>query len=182
LWANEDAYVEIWTEKDALAGVLLEVTAPWDVPLMVACGFSSLTFLHEAAETILAVGKPAYLYHFGDWDPSGIHSDRAIERTLRAEAPGAEIHFQRVAVTTEQIELWNLPTRPTKRKGNSHAKRFKGRSIEVDAIPAERLQELVRNCIEQHVDRQALEVTRVAENSEQELLAQFISKLGKKIA
>lgn len=33
LWDNQDAYVEIWLEKDALAGVLYRVTSSWDVPL-----------------------------------------------------------------------------------------------------------------------------------------------------
>jgi hypothetical protein len=28
VWDNQDAYVEVWLEKDALAGVLYEITAP----------------------------------------------------------------------------------------------------------------------------------------------------------
>ena len=72
LWDDQDAYVEIWCEKDALAGVLYKETAVWDVPLMVSRGFASLTFLAEAAEAIAAEGKPAYLYYFGDHDPSGV--------------------------------------------------------------------------------------------------------------
>jgi hypothetical protein len=41
LWANANAYVEIWLEKDALSGVILPVTADYDVPLMVARGYAS---------------------------------------------------------------------------------------------------------------------------------------------
>jgi hypothetical protein len=36
LWAAMPVYVEVWCEKDALAGVLVEETDPYDVPLMVA--------------------------------------------------------------------------------------------------------------------------------------------------
>jgi hypothetical protein len=32
----------------------------------------------------------------------------------RRQAPDAEIHFKRLAVTPEQIPAWDLPTRPTK--------------------------------------------------------------------
>jgi hypothetical protein len=181
LWANQKDYVETWTEKDAAAGVILEITSPWDVPLMVSRGFSSATFLHEAAEAIKEINKPTYIYYFGDDDPSGVIVDQVIERTLREFAPEAEIYFQRVAVTREQIDLWQLPTRPTKRQGNTHAKHFRGDSVELDAIPPEQLQELVRNCIEQHVDKRALEVTRAAEKSEKELLLNFAKKLGKAI-
>lgn len=38
LWSDADAYVEVWTEKDAISGVLYEVTSAWDVPLMVTPG------------------------------------------------------------------------------------------------------------------------------------------------
>jgi hypothetical protein len=38
VWDNQECYVEIWLEKDALAGVLYEETGAWDVPLMVTRG------------------------------------------------------------------------------------------------------------------------------------------------
>src|SRR5262245_39290990 len=34
-WCELDDYVEVWLEKDALAGVLFSVTDEWGVPLMV---------------------------------------------------------------------------------------------------------------------------------------------------
>jgi hypothetical protein len=172
LWDDQDAYVEVWTEKDALAGVLLEETRQWDVPLMVSRGFSSITYLYEAAEAIEDQGKPAYLYYFGDHDPSGVHIDRSIERQLRELAPEAEIHFERVAVRPEQIEQWGLPTRPTK-KTDSRSKTFQGESVEVDAIPPDQLRELVRDCIEQHVDGRRLDLLRVAEQSERDILTRL---------
>ncbi len=179
LWDDQDAYVEIWCEKDALAGVLLEETAKWDVPLMVSRGFASITYLHECAQAIAAQGKPAYLYYFGDHDPSGVTIDKTIEKRLRQFAPDAEIHFERVAVTREQIDELKLPTRPTKQT-DSRSKSFKGRSVEVDAIPASKLRELVRACIERHVDQRQLEITRVAERSEKELLIDFAAKIEKR--
>lgn len=169
LWDDQPVYVEVWTEKDALAGVLLDETDGWDVPLMVSRGFSSVTYLHEAAEAIAAQGKPAFLYYFGDHDPSGVRIDRAIERRLREFAPDAEIHFERVAVLPDQIEAWGLPTRPTKRM-DSRSKTFEGESVEVDAIPPNLLRQLVQVCISRHVDSHALTVLAAAERSERELL------------
>ena len=46
LWNEADSYVEIWLEKDALAGVVYPVTSMYDVPLMVARGYASLSFLY----------------------------------------------------------------------------------------------------------------------------------------
>lgn len=115
LWSTADSYVEVWLEKDALAGVLYPVTELYDVPLMVARGYASLSFLHSAAEHIAALDVPTYIYHLGDYDPSGVDAGENIERRLREMAPNAEIHFERLAVTPEQIVAWNLPTRPTKK-------------------------------------------------------------------
>ncbi len=174
VWDNQDVYVEIWLEKDALSGVLYEETSKWDVPLMVVRGFSSLTFLHSAAETIAEQGKPAYLYYFGDYDPSGVVIPQTIERDLREFAPGVEVEFERVAVTPEQIASMKLPTRPTKRT-DSRSKKFKGESVEVDAIPPKVLRQIVSDCITQHVDEAAYDVLLVAEESEKAALMSLIN-------
>ncbi len=39
LWDDQDVYVEIWLEKEALSGVVYPVTSQWDVPLMVTRGY-----------------------------------------------------------------------------------------------------------------------------------------------
>jgi hypothetical protein len=172
LWAAMPVYVEVWCEKDALAGVLVEETSPYDVPLMVARGYSSITFLHAAADALKANGKPAYIYHFGDLDPSGTDAARDIEDKLRRYAPGAEIHFERPAVTRERVSEWNLPSRPTKEK-DPRAKKFTGTSVELDAIPASKLRKLVRDCIERHIDQRQRAVLRVAEKSERQMLSEW---------
>jgi hypothetical protein len=166
-------YVEVWCEKDALAGVLMEETEPYDVPLMVAKGYASLSFLHSAAMMIRAKKKPAHIYHFGDLDPSGVDAARDIEAKLRRYAPEAEIHFERPAVTREQVEQWTLPSRPTKMT-DTRAKKFgSDTSVELDAIPAAKLREVVRGCIERHIDQHQLSILRVAEESERELFTKL---------
>jgi hypothetical protein len=175
LWAAMPVYVEVWVEKDALSGVLFEETSVYDVPLMVARGYSSVSFIHAAAMAIKARAKPAYIYHFGDLDPSGVDAARDIEAKLRRYAPEAEIHFERPAVTREQVEQWNLPTRPTKQT-DTRAKKFdNATSVELDAIPADKLRALVRECIERHVDQHQLSILRTTETSEQELLKAWAS-------
>jgi hypothetical protein len=58
VWINQNDYVEIWLEKDALAGVVYGVTEEFDVPLMVSRGYSSLSYLHGAAMQIDDIDKP----------------------------------------------------------------------------------------------------------------------------
>ena len=172
LWDDQDAYVEYWIEKDAASGVAYEVTSKYDVPLMVARGFSSLTFLHQSAEYIRQIEKPCFIYHLGDYDPSGVSAALNIERRLRQYAPDAEIHFNRIAVTPEQITQWELPSKPTKAT-DTRAKGFDGESVELDAIPAWRLKDLVLNSICMHIDPVALESTRKIEAAEKKTLINF---------
>lgn len=172
LWSTANAYCEVWLEKDALAGVVVEVTSEFDVPLMVSRGYSSLSFLHSAAQHIAALNVPAHLYHLGDFDPSGVDAGNKIEEALSQLAPDAEIHFERLAVLPEQISAWTLPTRPTKTT-DTRAKGFGTISVELDAIDPVRLRGLVRRAIEVHLPPDQMEVLRVAEASERELLHQW---------
>lgn len=176
LWAHADAYVEVWLEKDALAGVVLPVTSMYDVPLMVARGYASLSFLHSAAEYIDSLDVPAYIYHFGDYDPSGVNAAEKIEQTLRELAPSATIRFHRVAVTPDQIRSMELPTRPTK-STDSRAKRFGDVSVELDAIPPDTLREIVEAVIQRHLPRHQFEVLKAAEESERLLLLSLVDDL-----
>ena len=173
LWADADCYVEVWLEKDALAGVILPVTAMFDVPLMVARGYASLSFLHTAAEYIGTIEVPTYIYHLGDFDPSGVNAGEKIEQTLLEMAPSADIHFQRLAVTPDQIADWDLPTRPTKAT-DTRAKGFGDISVELDAIEPDALREIVRQAIERHLPAERFEVLKAAEASERELIRRFV--------
>ncbi len=178
LWDDQDAYVEIWLEKDALSGVLYDVTAEFDVPLMVTRGYPSISYLYEAAEAIAETEKPAYLYYFGDYDPSGCDITRAVESGIREFAPEADIHFERLAVTREQIAAWSLPSRPTK-QSDSRSEGFDGDSVEVDSIPPAMLRELVRSVITRHIDPRQMAASLAIEEQERETLGRIIGNLGR---
>ena len=152
-------------EKDALSGVLYPITSEYDVALMPSRGYSSVTFVHEAAETLLADRRPAFIYHLGDFDPSGVDAARAIEQELREHAPGVDITFERLAVLPQQIGWWRLPSRATK-QSNSRAKNFRDTSVELDAIDPNRLRRLVESALEKHMPRTQLDNLRSAEESE----------------
>lgn len=177
LWNDQFDYVEVWLEKDALAGVLYDVTAEWDVPLMVTRGFPSVSFIYSAADAISDEERPVYIYYFGDHDPSGVAIDRFVEKEIRRHAPDCDLTFERVAVVEDQIAEFGLQTRPTK-KSDSRAKNFKGESVEVDAINPDTLREICRECITRHIDADQLQGTREIERAERDTLATMIEGMG----
>jgi hypothetical protein len=177
--AQSDDYIEIWLEKDALAGVLWDATSDYDVPLMVSRGMPSLTFLHGSAQEIARAsryGKQTYIYQFGDHDPSGVLIPQTIERRLTEMCEQLDCQppiVERAALTARQIARFNLPTRPTKRRGNNHARDFEGDSVELDALPARELRAMVTAVIERHITAEETEVLRAAEDSEREIIKRF---------
>jgi hypothetical protein len=172
VWREQTAYVEVWLEKDALAGVLYPETERWDVPLMVSRGYASLSYLYEAAQAIRFQRKPAFIYYFGDWDPSGVDIPRNIEAQLRTLSGGADITFTRMAVQPWQVDAWQLPTRPTK-QSDSRSKAFTGESVEVDAIPPDQLRGMVRDSIVQHVNFVTLRQLETVEREERKIITFF---------
>lgn len=172
-WRDADQLVEVWCEKEAISGFLHDVTAPLGVPLMVTRGFSSESVVQAVAEELKADGRPLTILFVSDLDPSGDLMPADVIRRIRHYAPAAELHLDRVAVTRRHVELFDLPTRPTKRDGNSHAAGFEGDSVEVDAMPPHVLQELLRFAVEDLMDVDRLRVLRAAEESERAQLAAF---------
>jgi hypothetical protein len=176
-------YIEIWVEKEALSGVLWDATADYDVPLIVSKGMPSLTQLYGTACEIRRAanaGKLTYIYQFGDHDPSGVLIPKTIENRLyqlceKLDCPAPFI--ERVALTEAQIAEFDLPTRPTKREGNRHAKKFEGDSVELDALPASELRSMVRKVIKRHISSREITTLRVAEESERELLKSWADQV-----
>jgi hypothetical protein len=177
LWDTQDQYVEIWLEKEALAGVLLPVTSRWDVPLMVTRGYPSLSYLFEAGQVIDSEHREVVIFYLGDHDPSGDDIARNVEARLREFAPEADLTFERLAVTPAQIAEYELPTRPTKATDSRTKSWTGGGSVEVDAIAPDELRRLVDEAILEYVEPAALHATRVAEASERELLGRVTSRV-----
>jgi hypothetical protein len=182
-------HVELWVEKAGLGAIIWEEASNYDVPVVISKGMPSLSQLYECSNRIVAAlqaGKQTHLYQFGDWDPTGCLIPKVIEDRLARLCFMSDEFFdyeppiiKRIALTKEQIERYGLPTRPTKRVGNPHAKNFEGDSVELDALPAHLLRRLVRQCIERHINSEQLSALRAAEESERELLIRWGRRVSK---
>ncbi len=175
LWATQPYYVEVWVEKDAIAGIVADTANSFGVPVFVCRGFASLSSLYSAANTFREAtnaGKSALIYHLGDHDPSGVAAGDSLRGALRDDFK-VDLQFIRLAVTPEQIEALNLPTRPTKTTV-THAKNWAGgESVELDAMPSVEIKTLIESAITQLIDRrQWIELQRT-EEMERETLRQI---------
>src|SRR5262249_5745449 len=146
---------------------------PLDVSLMVTRGYSSLSFLWEAAKAIRQKADEddvvTVIYILGDYDPSGQDIIRNTTERLMSWSEGCLQSVEPLAVTLDQIAEWDLPTRPTKRS-DPRAKGFGSASVELDAIPPDKFRTLIRDAIMSHVDEDRLRRAQLVEKREQELL------------
>lgn len=172
-WQDQNCHVEIWLEKEALRSVFTGATNELQIPLYVAKGFSSVSFVYAAAEEIKLVNKPTYIYLFSDHDPSGVMVAHSIEKRMREF--GVKAEFIRPCLTVDQIEEYNVATRPT--KVSNHSKQFVGESAELDALHPRILKQIIRSCIEQHIDEEYLMRVRGIEQAEKETLTKITNNL-----
>lgn len=179
LWRSQNYRLEIWLEKDALASLIVDETDAWDVPLMVSRGTSSATFLYEAGRTARKAyeetGAETVVYALYDHDAGGKRAARNVEKGLREHAPDVPLRFEFLAVTDEQVEAWKLPTRPAK-ANDPEAKKFKGPAVELDAIPPDRLIDLVGDAIASNVDEDAWRKELLVEENERETLRLLLDR------
>ncbi len=177
-WAHQPEMVEIWCEKDALAGVIMPVTDRFGVTFVALKGFGSLTIAYESGLELRRVGKPVTIYYYGDHDPAGWAVSQAIEDELRDHL-GDLLTFARVGLNPEQIRRYRLPTRPPKPTDKRNAAFLaafgSGDCVELDALPPDTLTRWIERDIEEHIAPAAWERVERAEAAQRSSLSDFIA-------
>jgi hypothetical protein len=179
LWFDSKDRVEVWCEKDALAGVLYPVTSEYDVPLMVTRGFSSETFAYNAVAAW--ADSPElnwFVYYLGDFDRSGQDAAEALYEKLKrfAEEFGmGHPNFVDVAVTPDQVREMKLSTRPPKRETAADKNWLYDFACELDAIDPDTLRSMLRMSIEKHLPADKLERTKLIERQERETALTYLA-------
>lgn len=172
--SGQPVRLELWCETGGMVPQLVRIGAEYGIACYSGGGFDGLAGKHAAAERAFAGGRNSRILHLGDYDPSGEHlfSSLAEDVIAFAAAAGAEVEFERVAVTEEQVRLYNLPTAPPKA---TDRRSFSGTATtQAEALPPDILAALVRETIERHRD---LDVHRRALAREQRHRRQLLQRL-----
>lgn len=85
-WTGQPVAVEVWVEKEALAGVVEQAVEPWLVPYFSCRGYVSQSELHVAARRLfehIRDGRRVLVLHLGDHDPSGMDMTRDMTDRLQ---------------------------------------------------------------------------------------------------
>jgi hypothetical protein len=179
-WADQPHYVELWVEKQALAGVLSPIARRHHITLMVNKGYSSASAMKAAAERLSQGGydcTPIVLY-LGDHDPSG--NDMVRDIRVRLEEFGvADLEVRKLALTMAQIRKFNPPPNPAKitdSRAAAYIAEHGDFSWELDALPPRELNRLVDTAIRGIVDADKMAATIARESRERERVTKAIAK------
>jgi hypothetical protein len=187
-WDGQEHYVELWVEKDALAGVLVPLARQFHVTLMVNRGYSSQSAMYESANrfrdkaAILDGDNKLILFYLGDHDPSGEDMVRDISDRLLMF--GVEVDVRKIALTMDQIQHYNPPPNPTKltdSRAPAYIAIHGNSSWEVDALPPEVLSSLITSELRGVINIKKMEAIKAREEADKKALRSSVENLlGKK--
>jgi hypothetical protein len=155
--ARQAIHVEVWCEASGMVPQLASVANVLSVPVYSSSGFDSLTAKKDLADRIARISKPTFILHLGDFDPSGESIFRAAAEDVRAFVLAdridarADVEFRRVALTAAQVAAERLPTAPPK-ASDSRSRRWTGETCQLEALPPNRLADLLQQEIEGVLD------------------------------
>jgi hypothetical protein len=178
-WREQPHFVEVWSEKGTVRGVLKPVLDEYGVGFRVLHGFSSATTVNDVAQD---GDRPLVALYVGDYDPSGLYmSEHDLPDRLERYG-GDHVEISRVA-----LHRWDLPvlqTFPASDKGPVSGKggdpRYKwfvahhgDTCAELDAMDPNELRDRVEAAIRDQIEPETWQRYLVANRAEQDSLRAY---------
>lgn len=192
-WRDQKTYVELWTEKDALSGVLQPIAYEYHITLMANRGYSSMSAMYESAQRIrracigytekkLMWNRLPIIFYVGDHDPSGLDMVRDIKTKLLLFGVKEDFLLEHIALTMEQIRDFNPPPNPAKitdPRAKKYIEEFGDESWELDALSPEDLGAIVRRGIDATFDSKKVSRWKKWEEQDKKALRIVFETLSK---
>lgn len=157
LWEHSPVRVEIWVEKEALAGIVGQAADEFRCDYFACKGYVSSSAMKETADRFKAYaknGQDVAIVYLGDHDPSGVHMTEDIRERLSMMGV-TNVIVDRIGLTLEQIEDYQLPPNPAKLSDSrsiNYIEKFGDESWELDALPPNLLADLIKSRILDYQD------------------------------
>jgi hypothetical protein len=182
---DQDVYLELWIEKDALFKIFKNVAQSYCVPVIACKGYDSITYLHhfyEMACKALRQGRTPTVLYFGDLDPSGVAMLDSSITTLQDEMGLRGAKFKRIAVNPDQVINYQLPNDPDAGKSKdtrfpNYIKEYGHVFVELDALHPHILEDLARNAIEAELNMESFREQQEIETLDMERINRIKSKV-----
>jgi hypothetical protein len=168
IWDGQETYLEVWVEKEALAGVVQKAVENYRVAYLCCRGNVSQSEMYEAGKRMAmqsANGRSCHVFHLGDHDPNGMDMTRDNADRLAMFSDGA-VEFHRIALNMDQIEELKPPPNPAKETDSryaSYVRQYGDLSWELDALSPAYIDRLVNRNLERYIDLDTMNARRAEE-------------------
>ncbi|MFE8032270.1 hypothetical protein [Thiohalocapsa marina] len=198
-WKEQPHWIEVWSEKGTVRGVLRPVLEQYGVSFRVMHGFGSATALHDFADEVSRSNKPLTVLYIGDFDPSGmcmsvldIPSRLArygVDMVDCLPQYGGQAIIKRIALT--EPDLPGLPSFPAIAKKDDtryrwFVEQYGHQCWELDAMDTNILRERIEGEIRSYIDPvawdRAIEVEAVEVESMHEFHAAWNQSISRQAA
>lgn len=176
-WERQNAYVEVWVEKEALVSVIERPCSRLRVPYMACKGYLSASEAWRSGrrfEHMAEQGRRCVLIHLGDHDPSGIDMTRDNADRLELFSRDSGVDVRRIALNRDQVDRYRPPENPAKlsdSRAADYVEKHGYSSWELDALEPRILDRLITSEVEELVDPTIWEETQREEEQRREILA-----------
>lgn len=176
VWGNQENYVVVLVEKDALSGIFERVTNKYGITLIVGRGYNSWSIKKELADIFKKYGKEPIILYFGDFDPSGEDIFRDLENSFSFFQIRLK-KIEKVSLSKEDIAKYALPpslAKKTDTRSKNFIKKNGDIAVELDALPTKIIQEKIKNSIEKYMNMEELQNTFNEQAQERKEIEKFI--------
>ncbi|WP_010581913.1 ParB/RepB/Spo0J family partition protein [Schlesneria paludicola] len=169
LMQSQPNHVELLCEKNTVARIVTDVASEFCLPVTSARGFCSLPPRHAMAKRFRKSGKSKLVVLIvSDFDADGECIAESFGRSMRDDFEIGDIVPIKVALTHEQVLKYNLPqgleAKSETARSRAFIEKFGANSWELEALPHETLQQIIRDTIANVIDMDLFEQERVAED------------------
>lgn len=199
-WKDQDYYIELYCEKQAMESVLKPVADKYHIYFGVNKGYSSASTMYDLAQRIkekINEGKRTIILYLGDHDPSGLDMVRDIHKRICefltagdecVDVVGDEEEnpFFRIvplALNMKQIKQYNPPPNPAKitdPRAKWYIKEHGNKSWELDALEPKVLIKIAEVGVQEFIDLEKYDYWIKREKKEKKALEEFGDSLLEK--
>jgi len=165
---GQEIALYLGVEKNGLLAQLTHWFGDLGLPILALGGYSSQTYCDDVRADAERDGRPSVFLYAGDFDPSG-------EDIPRDFIKRAGCFVERIALTPDQVEEYDLPPLPGKTT-DPRAAGFIERhgqlvQVELDALRPDVLRDLFQQRIEVHFDPDAWQASMDQEDEDRHQLS-----------
>jgi len=157
LMQSQPCHIEIVGEKNTIGSIIRPVASEYTIPVTLGRGFCSAPPRHDMAVRFRKSGKDRLIILLvTDFDPPGQEIAHSFARSMQLEFHIKNVDAIQVALTHDQVQELGLPSGgKTKEKSQGRArfvKQYGDDVYELEALPPETLQKLLREAIDNVID------------------------------